>query len=160
MIIHCPLPRVIVISTHFSTAIHLQMGGLVNTQHNALAGTAKTCLSGLDCCNLPRPHGRPPRSQLFTPRRRCLSLFFLSGFEAHFIVSVRCKPVVCLHSLSPLCQALTDKAIARAPISLLQLRWLFLDSIPPLISSSEISLYGSTGPVVGYWGLEGREGVG
>lgn len=47
-----------------------------------------------------------------------------------------------------------------APISVLQLCWLFLDSIPPLISSSEISLHGSRGLVVGCWELDGWGGVG
>lgn len=52
---------------------------------------------------------------------------------------------------------------APAPISLLQFCWLFLDSIPPLISSSETSLRGSRGlvvvVVVGCWGLVGWGGV-
>lgn len=53
--------------------------------------------------------GQPLEASLFC--LLCLSVtLILSGSEAHFIVSVSCEPVVCLHSLSPLCQALTDKA--------------------------------------------------
>lgn len=59
----------------------------------------------------------------------------------------------CLHSLSPSCQALTDKASAPRQSPLLRLRWLFLDSVPPLISSSEICLRAIGGGRVGWWGL-------
>lgn len=57
--------------------------------------------------------GQPLKSSFL--HLACLSVtLFLPGLEAHFIVSVRCEPAVCLHSLSPLCQALTDKASTRA----------------------------------------------
>lgn len=65
----------------------------------------------------------------------------------------------CLHSLSPSCQALTDKASAPRQSPLLRLRWLFLDSVPPLISSSEICLR-EIGGWVGGWGWGWRFGSG
>lgn len=125
-------------------------------EHTSASRNSPQCLP---VCSLPRPQDSRSKPVFFLCLP-CLSVIpFHSGSEAHFIVSVRCEPVVCLHSLSPLCQALTDKATAPAPISLLQLRWLLLDSVPPLISSSEISLHGSRGLVVGRWGLEGCGGV-
>lgn len=76
--------------------------------NSSLAWTGETCRGGWDC-EFFLGHRTAPRSQLF--RLSCLSvILFLSGSEARFIVSVSCEPVVCLHSLSPLCQALTDKA--------------------------------------------------
>lgn len=67
----------------------------------------------LGLCSLSRPWDSPWRPAFFC--LLCLPVtLILSGSEAHFIVSVSCEPVVCLHSLSPLCQALTDKASAGA----------------------------------------------
>lgn len=52
-----------------------------------------------------RPQDSPRSHHFALPA--CLSLSFS---KTHFIVSVSCEPVVCLHSLSPLCKTLTDKA--------------------------------------------------
>lgn len=129
---------------------------MVNT-HNVLAGTVGTCLTDWDyavCLG----HRTAPRSKLFPPRLpvchslslwlRGIALLSLSVVSFWF-ASTHCHPSVRPWPIKP----------APAPISLLQLRWLFLDSIPPLISSSEISLHGSRGLVVGCWGLEGRGGI-
>lgn len=110
----------------------------------------------LGLCCLPRPQDSPEKP--FFASTACLSLsFFLAqrltllslSVVSRWFASTHCHPSVRPWPIKP----------APAPISLLQLRWLFLDSIPPLISSSEISLHGSRGSVVGCWGLEGRGGV-
>lgn len=110
--------------------------------------------ASMGLCNLPKGHRTAPRSQLFIlpdclflPSQR-VALLSLSVVSRWF-ASTHCHPSVRPWPIK----------LALAPISLLQLCWLFLDSIPPLISSSEISLHGSRGLVVGCWGLEGQSGV-
>lgn len=108
-----------------------------------------------------------------------LSFFFFSRLLACLSVTLPCSPLaqrLTLLSLSDVSRWFASThchpsvrpwpiKLAQAPISLLQLRWLFLDSIPPLISSSEISLRGGKGlGVVGCLGgwrgqLRGRDGL-
>lgn len=128
------------------------MGWSANTKNTSTGGM---CLNGWDCA-VWLDHRTAPRNQFFC--LACLSLSFslaqtltllsLSVLSRWF-ASTHCHPSVRSWPIK----------LAPAPISLLQFCWLFLDSIPPLISSSEISLHGSRGLVVGCWGLEGRDGV-
>lgn len=111
--------------------------------------------AALGQCSLPTGH-RTAREAIISPclpachslsqRLTLLSLSVVSRWFA----STHCHPSVRPWPIK----------LAPVPISLLQLCWLFLDSIPPLISSSEISLHGGRGLVVGWWGLEARGGVG
>lgn len=114
-------------------------------------------LSVLDC-KLAWATRKPPEAHIYVT---CLSVTLLSPpltwtltLLSLSVVSRRFASTHCHPSVRPW-------PIKRdpAPISFLQLRWLFLDSIPPLISSSEISFHGSWWLVEGCWGLGGWGGV-
>lgn len=109
-------------------------------------GMVRNLPQWLGLCSLSRPWDSPWKPA-FSASSACLSLSFslaqrltlLSlSVVSRWFASTHCHPSVRPWPIK----------LAPAPISLLQLRWLFLDSIPPLISSSEISLHGSRGLVV------------